>query len=166
MVPPVTRNHSLLPILLMGLAACTGPAVVPDVPVEEQSIPAPPGDRSIPGEVPPPAAGHVKNPAVVALLEDAEDLMQAGRHEMAAASLERALRIESKNARLWSRLAAVRFGQGSWQQARSLAQRSNSLSRGDRTLQLSNWRLIEEASRRLGDETAAEAARQAIRRLD
>ena len=162
----MTRNRSLLPILLLGLAACTGPAVVPDVPVEEQSIPAPPGDRSIPGEVPPPAAGPVENPAVIALLNDAEDLMQAGRHEMAAASLERALRIEPKNARLWSRLAAVRFGQGSWQQARSLAQRSNSLSRGDRALQLSNWRLIEESSRRLGDETAAEAARQAIRRLD
>jgi len=105
------------------------------------------------------------SPAVIALLENAEKERMAGRLDHAAAAIERALGLEPQNALLWSRLAAIRFAQGNWQQASVLAGRSNSLARNNRTLQLQNWRLIAQAKARMGDSAGASAARQMILRL-
>ncbi len=83
--------------------------------------------------------------AAASLLARADTHVQAGQWEQAAALLERALRIEPRNAWLWHHLATVRLRQGRYAQAVSLANKSSSLAPGDAALQAKNRRLIEEA---------------------
>jgi Tfp pilus assembly protein PilF len=82
----------------------------------------------------------------------------AGNLTNAAASLERALRIEPRNPRLWQELARVRLKQGQYAQAESVAARSNSWAGDDKGLRAENWRLIAEARRARGDAEGAQAA--------
>jgi Flp pilus assembly protein TadD len=96
-------------------------------------------------QAPPPAAGPRENTAVAGLMESARTDAAAGRLPSAAASLERALRIEPRNPRLWQQLARVRLQQGDFAQAESLAARSNSFAGGDASLRAENQRIIEDA---------------------
>ena len=82
----------------------------------------------------------------------------AGNLAGAAASLERALRIEPRNPRLWHELARVRLKQGQHAQAESVAARSNSWAGEDKALRAENWRLIAESRRARGDADGAQAA--------
>ena len=100
------------------------------------------------------------NPAVVALLDRAEARDRAGLYEQAAAALERALRLEPRNAMLWHRLARVRLNQGQWQDAVELAAKSNSLATGNPDLRGLNWAVIAEAKERQGDRQGAREARK------
>ena len=106
------------------------------------------------------------NPAVAMLLNQANEQRQAGQPEQAAASLERALKIEPSNAWLWHRLAQVRLEQGRYSEVAALAARSNSFARGDRVLMANNWLLIAQAERGLGRRDAAKAAEQRARALN
>lgn len=103
--------------------------------------------------------GPQGNSAVIALLSAAQSQQQAGNFEQAAAALERALRLEPRDAMLWHRLAQVRLSQGQWGSAIELAAKSNSLAGGKRDLQTSNWLVIAEAKERQGDREGAQAAR-------
>jgi predicted Zn-dependent protease len=105
-------------------------------------------------------------PAVVALLDQAEVQANAGELEPAAASLERAIRIDPRNPVLWYHLATVRLSQGESAQAEQLAAKSNSLAAGNRTQQARNWRLIAQARREQNDTGGAAAAEQRARELD
>ncbi len=107
--------------------------------------------------VEPPAPAASENPAVVALLDDARG-RPAARPGDAAASLERALRIEPRNPRLWQELARVRLSEGDFAQAESLAARANTWSGTDNRLRAENWRIIAESRSRRGDEPGAKAA--------
>ena len=78
-------------------------------------------------------------------MESARTDAAAGRLPNAAASLERALRIEPRNPRLWQELARVRLQQGDFAQAESMAARSNTWAGGDSTLRAENQRIIEQA---------------------
>jgi Tfp pilus assembly protein PilF len=84
----------------------------------------------------------------------------AGRLANAAATLERALRIEPRNPRLWHELARVRLKQGQYAQAESVAARSNSWAGSDNALRAENWRLIAEAREARGDTEGARQARE------
>jgi len=136
-------------VITMGLGsiACS---VAP--PVGE--VPPPPQDA-----LAPPVAAAQGNPAVLALLGSAQSQHQAGNYELAAAALERALRLEPRNAMLWHRLAQVRLSQGKWRNAIDFAAKSNSLAGGERKLQASNWLVIAQAKERQGDREGAQAAR-------
>ena len=81
---------------------------------------------------------------VVVLLDQATAQVQSGSPERAAATLERALRIEPKNARLWHRLAILRFQQGKYTLAESLAAKSSTLAQGDWSLKKRNAELIDQ----------------------
>jgi Tfp pilus assembly protein PilF len=105
-----------------------------------------------------PATPVSGNSAVVALADTAKQQLDQDQAPSAVASLERALRLEPKNPRLWHELAQVRFKQGEYQQAESLATRSNSWAGPDKTLRAANWRLIGEARLRLGDNAGAQTA--------
>jgi len=73
------------------------------------------------------------NGAVRALAAQADADLAAGRVVSAGAALERALRIESRNSRLWLKLAELRLAQGDLEQAENIARRAISLSpRNDR----------------------------------
>lgn len=100
-------------------------------------------------------------PAVVALLDSARADMDAGRTSGAAATLERALRIEPRNAFIWHELARVRLSENRYDQAINLALKSNSLT-STNSLRAQNWHIIEEARSKSGDAPGAlEAHRRA-----
>lgn len=113
-----------------------------------------PDTVEVPVSPAPPSGGG----AVVALLDKADVYHQSGDVGNEAATIERALRIDPNNGRLWNRLAAIRLDQGQPRQAEQLALKSNALSRGDRRLQAQNWRLVAKARRTLNDSAGARAA--------
>ena len=134
----------LLPLLI--LAGCTAP---------------PPAPEPTPEPPPPPVAAPApkENIAIAGLMESARADAAAGKLPNAAASLERALRIEPRNPRLWHELARVRFQQGQHAQAENVAVRSNSFAGDDKALRAENWKLIAETRNARGDK---EGARQAL----
>lgn len=125
--------------------------------------PAPPETRPEPPPVAP-APPAKENIAVAGLMETARADAASGNLAGAAASIERALRIEPRNARLWHELARVRLKQGQYAQAENVAARSNSWAGDDRALRAENWRLIAESRRARGDTDGAKAALDAAAR--
>lgn len=108
---------------------------------------------------------HPETPAVASLMDNARLDSQAGRYSNAAASLERALRIEPRNPRLWQELSRVRLSQREFAQAESCAQRSNSWAGSDNALRFDNWQLIAQAREARGDSAGAKAAVDTAKRL-
>jgi cytochrome c-type biogenesis protein CcmH/NrfG len=72
--------------------------------------------------------------------------------------LERALRIEPRNAGIWHDLGQIRLHQRKFNQAESMAEKSNGLAGGNGALKARNWRLIANARRFAGDNAGADAA--------
>ena len=103
--------------------------------------------------------------AIAGLMDTARADAAAGRLANAAATLERALRIEPRNPRLWYELARVRLKQGQYAQAESVAARSNSWAGSDNALRAENWRLIAEARTARGDAEGARTALDAAERI-
>lgn len=96
--------------------------------------------------------------AVRALLETARNQRQAGNLTEAVATMERALRIEPRNARLWNQLAHLRLEQQQPELAAELAAKSNVLAATDAELKRDNWLLIGQARRATGDMEGARSA--------
>jgi tetratricopeptide (TPR) repeat protein len=94
----------------------------------------------------------------VALLDSAANHVGSGQLDNAAADLERALRIEPRNAAIWHDLGQIRLHQRQYDQAEAMASKSNALSGNNRSLQARNWRLIAVARRSQGDSAGADAA--------
>lgn len=111
-------------------------------------------------ETPEQAKPSLQKPAVIELTKKAEAASADGDHARAVRLLERALRLSPRNAGLWQNLAVVRYRQGGYTKAESLAQRSNRLSGDAVKLRQRNWSLIEAARRKLGDAAGARKARQ------
>ena len=128
--------------------------------------PRPPPEAEPKPEAPPVAAPTPKeNIAIAGLMDSARTEAAAGNLAGAAASLERALRIEPRNPRLWHELARVRLKQGQHAQAESVAARSNSWVGEDKALRAENWRLISESRNARGDQEGAKAALEAASRV-
>jgi Tfp pilus assembly protein PilF len=120
--------------IVLALAACAAPQPAP-----VETSPPPPVEQ------PAPSSTARESVAVAGLMDSARSDAAAGRLAEAAATLERALRIEPRNPRLWQELAHVRLQQGDFPQAESLAQRSNSWAGSDSALRAENARIIEQA---------------------
>lgn len=80
--------------------------------------------------------------AVKTLVQQAELQRSSGDLTGAAATLERALRIEPDSAYVWNRLAHVRAEQGQAGLAGELAAKSNAFAGSDEALKRDNERLI------------------------
>ena len=118
--------------ILAGAGCSTAPATRSVSDVEPV---APAGETADVGEsaAADPAGGvatpsRPRNAAVVSLEDAARQQRQAGDLERAAASLERALRIDPADAGLWLSLAEVRLDQGRMEQAAGLARRAETLA--------------------------------------
>jgi hypothetical protein len=131
-------------LLALVVAACAAPQPAP-VETSPPVVAAPPVEQPAPLPSPPPSSTARESVAVAGLMDSARTDAAAGRLAEAAATLERALRIEPRNPRLWQELAHLRLQQGDFPQAESLAQRSNSWAGGDSALRAENARIIEQA---------------------
>ena len=123
------------------------------------------GCASTPGPTPAPSTDS-STKAVSSLVESARADASAGRLDSAAASMERAIRLAPRNARLWQELARVRLKQGDFAQAEHVALRSNSLNRGDASLRVENWDIIAQARAARGDTAGASSARELAKRIE
>ncbi len=135
------------------------PAVNPvNPPVATNDPQSPPAAPEQPNEPAATNGAREGNQAVVALLDSAADFVADQEWDRAGAALERALRIEPSNAGIWHDLAQIRLQQRDYEQAASLAAKSNTLARDNTFIQVRNWRLIAVARRAQGDEAGADAA--------
>jgi len=100
-------------------------------------------ESAAPAPAPPGSESPMNSPAVIALLDEAEVYANQGDGDQAAATIERALRIEPKNPWLWHRLAVLRMQQGRYSEAIELAARSNALADGDARLLQGNEQIME-----------------------
>lgn len=118
------------------------PAPIPVPEVKKQPIP-----EVEPIRPPPP-----KQTSTIAadFSRQAAEQTRQGKPELAAAILERGLRAAPKDAMLWSQLAEVKLEQQQYQQASSLAAKSNSLAGSNAGILQKNYWIIEEARRRGG----------------
>lgn len=135
------------------------PAIYPDVaPADPAPQPAPAVRYAEPAQPIQPSGPASQNGAVLALLKQADQHHQQSNSEAAAVTLERALRIEPRNANLWYKLAAVRMEQGRLGEGEALAQKANSFATSDPYLRVASWRLIAEIRRRQGNAAGAQQA--------
>ncbi|BAO44997.1 hypothetical protein [Thiolapillus brandeum] len=149
------KNVSIAVFLSLFLAGCAMTPVRDDNRVPPESRAEPPVGST--GRYQPPTITPYREPevpgyarpapgrAVQALMARAEQQGDKGELVAAASSLERALRIEPKNALLWNRLAHVRYRQKQYSLAASLAAKSNALAGGDSALRADNDSLIRNA---------------------
>ena len=147
--------RTLLVLLALLVAGCA--TVVPVPRPAPESVPEPAPEQA--------PTARTENLAIAGLMDGARTDAAAGRLANAAAQLERALRIEPRNPRLWQELARVRLKQGDYMQVEGLAARSNSWARDDPALRAENWRLIAQAREARGDEQGALVAREEARHL-
>lgn len=119
-------------------APAPAPAPTPEAPVTPS--PAPP---SAPVRVVPPVS-----PASQALINESRSHAAAGRYPQAAASIERAIRIEPRQPALWLELGNIRLKEGDYAQAESLGRKALSLSAGDAALSARAQQLINTATNR------------------
>src|SRR6266699_1928377 len=141
---------AFLAVVIAGCATVRQPELGGPVPEAAPPLPAP--------------AARTENLAIAGLLDGARADAAAGRLANAGASLERALRIEPRNPRLWQELARVRLKQGDYAQAESTAARSNSWAGSDNALRAENWRLIAHAREARGNTEGARSALEAAER--
>lgn len=150
-------------VVMPGEPTPVAPSTLPSTsPSGDMTFPAPPlPDKVLPSY--PKSADAISSAAVLSLLRSAQSSRAAGQYGQAAGSLERALRIEPRNYFVWSTLADTYLRQKSYDQAESVAQKSNSLGRGNVYVEQENWRVIRDA--RTGSGNAAGAA-EAQARMD
>lgn len=108
----------------------------------------------------------VQNPAVIALLEEAERQRSAGRLDLAASAMERALRISPHDPLLRLRLGWLRLEQNDPFQAKALARMAFVYAGEQRPgLRADAWDLIAAAERAIGDQVEATLAEQEAAKL-
>ena len=110
---------------------------------------------------PPPPTAPARPPAVPprpfrlgaatsALVAQAHAQANGGDYGQAAATLERAVRIEPDNPLVWIELGRVQLGSNNAAQADALARKALTLGTGDASAQAFAWRLIADAARARG----------------
>jgi predicted Zn-dependent protease len=140
-----------LVLLLAGCASVATPHPTTPAPSATES-----GQTAVIAPLPKTALSD--NPAVIALLDQAQTDNNSGRREAAGSSLERALRIQPRNPWLWLELAQLRLDQGQYAQAITLAGKANSFAGHDSRVQAANWQVIGQARVALGNSAGAEQA--------
>jgi hypothetical protein len=145
---------TLVLLSLSAVALLLMPGCAPRTPMPPPSVPQPPP----PSSSQPPEARPESGPGGF-FHDQARGAMAQGDYDRAASILERALRVEPGNGRLWFSMAQAKFEQGNLEQSIQFARKAVSLAASDRDLERSSWRLMEQAYRGLGDLRQADAAR-------
>ena len=160
------RRLPALPLALLILITLTGcslktPVWQPEAQKQQQSQPTVPGEapkRS--GAFEPiqedaePAPEVLRRPAAILpgpahrLYTQAEAAMASGQLEQAEMLMERALRIEPRNALYWHTLAQVKYDKGEFEQTVQFCLKSENLARDNPELHNVNRNLMEQADKR------------------
>jgi len=153
------RTFFLLALLLGACSTTREPTRLPPV-IDGGSASAEshPSDEIPAPIVEAPSENRASQGAVIALLDRAEHYRRLGDTDAASATLERALRIDPRDAGLWYQLAVVRLQQGRAPQAEQLALKSNALSGRDKALLARNWALVARARWAQDDTAGAQSA--------
>lgn len=174
-LPAVIRRALLsgLPLLLLAGCAATEigqrqvyvPPSGPDVTTQPDKSLAPFSPQALPEVAPSTPQPVVDYPrtiddtqassAIMALYHQAQQDRGAGKLDAASNDLERAMRLDPRNAFLWNALASLHLQQQQSQQAESEASKSNSLAGGNPYLEASNWRVIAAARQAQGNAAGA-----------
>jgi Tfp pilus assembly protein PilF len=165
---PVVKR--LLPLVAALLSACVTPrpfeptssvatsTAEPGTP-PGQTQAAGPGDTAIAEPLPAPTQrSRTLSPATKALVTQAQSQLNAGNDALAAATIERALRIEPDNPLLWIELAKIRHNEGNEAQAENLARKALTMAAGDNRTQAAAWRVIADSYRARGRNPEAREA--------
>ena len=136
-----------------GAAPAPGQPAAPGSAIPEAPQP-PPG---------PPARQFTLGPAASALVAQAHKQSGGGDYGQAAATVERALRIEADNPLLWIELGRVRLGENNGAQADAMARKALALGTGDPRVEASAWHLVADSLRARGrNPEAVDAERRAL----
>jgi len=105
------------------------------------------------------------NEAAQDLLRQADELIAENQKEQAAEKLERLLRIEPSSAQAWSRLAWIALQDNRPGRTQQMAQRSNSVAYGNKSLKALNWSFIRRAGQYADDDDLVKKAEDMIKQL-
>ncbi len=133
----------LVSALLLHGCAVQGPLPPPTPHPEKTTVPQP--RKSAPAVYSPELG------AASALYRQAEQSLSEGRYHQAELELERALRIEPRNADYWFAMARIKYQQNLHQQAIQFCLKSKSLAGRNSELIRRNDALIAEAQRHQGN---------------
>lgn len=156
---PGSGKHFVTGFLLLGLVACTAvqpyraptppqraPMPGPEAPAMETQPDVPTAPVEPPQPLPPPSTrSYSLNAASRALVSQAETQRKARNFVQAAATLERALRIEPNNPLLWLEYGELRMDESNYAQAENMGRKAAASASGDPRTQAAAWRLIAES---------------------
>ncbi|MCB2426393.1 tetratricopeptide repeat protein [Methylophaga pinxianii] len=184
MLNTVAKPFFILALMVMFLSACTT-APVQKPPVENREIPArsqpstptqPQSDAAstarsqtmpLPPDVPtaeelpaPKPAPAPTNPAVLALLSDAEKYQQQGNMSAAQSRLQRAQRIAPRDPKVYYQLAKAHYALEDFRLAEQVALKGVSYAQGNNAEQKRFWLLLADIRIKAGDKDGAKTARE------
>jgi len=116
-------------------------------------------EKQVSTPVPTPVTVRKQNPAVIALLNSANQLKGRGAMRAAESNLERAQRIAPRDPEIYFQWADVRRLEGQWSQAEQLALKGTNLAIGDVVMLRRLWLLIADIRSSSGDRSGANKAR-------
>ncbi len=163
---PVSQRRpplSLLLLVLLLLSSCAGPQSTPRpgtaVPMErpKTSVPMERPETPVPGK---PSASSIQTGPARSLHTQANAALASGHAGQAEMLLERALRLEPRNALYWHLLAQSKYAQGDFGQAVQFCRKSESLAGNNTQLKEYNKSLLQKANKKLGDASQAEKSNQ------
>jgi hypothetical protein len=139
---PAAPGAPVAPTPGQPISSTTGTPTIPSQSIPSSSAPAVPAyvteEARIPSGTP---------PAVLALISESDKSRSVGELDAAVIAMERALRIDTRNATLTYKLAQLRIKQNKPQLAEELAGKSALLAGSDLDLKRKSWLLIAEARR-------------------
>lgn len=147
--PPAHQAPASKPTAIKSPPVISAP--LPPPPPAPTVTPAikPPSSVTPPAVTPPPSTVVVRpfvlKPPLNSLVDEAQALAQAGHLDAAAATLDRAVRIDPKNALLWIELAKLRLSENDPAQAEALARKAIALAHHDPAAQEAAKTVLEDA---------------------
>lgn len=179
MLNTVSKPFFIMAMMVMFLSACTTapitqkppvdsrdvpsrpqPESAPTQPARPQALPSPPAD-SMSTDIPvPKPAPAPSNPAVLALLSDAEKYQQQGNLSAAQSRIQRAQRIAPRDPKVYYQLAQTHYELQDYRLAEQVALKGVSYAQGDNAQLKRFWLLLADIRKNAGNGAGAKAARE------